>query len=777
LRFARAKRMGKGMKKNAPVKIFITMLLIVAIIGQSFIYAQTARQDLTVTANFKAEEAVAPDAAIEIVFSRTLSPAEKIAVTIDETDLSGLFAPSDNRFVYDPTLMPLPVGESKVTVYLVASNNWKELARFSLKVQEAQKPEEAKPVETPKTEETKPADDQANSEGNKPGEENKPAEKAKTEEQSSTTEEQKTEEPPKKVLFGLEKFDFLPAFTIGMKSQPFQSNFPAENQPADRATFTDVTLTGSAKQEIKQGNFSADANFDFAGSSFKQEALRFGTLGERAPNIDLSSYLMNFQLGKAKVSYGHTSFGNNRHLVSSFSARGVSLNIPLNKHFDLTAGVLNGTSIVGFGNFFGLQKLNHQVQGATLGIELIPKRQNALRLEVTGFNAYIQALSGVSEGRINDAEQSRGFGLRFVTSDNSERFRLEAGYALSRFQNPADTELDPEGNAVPIAPVTRSAHYVETSYQFVKDLKLSASKNLNLTVGFKHELVEPLYKSLGAGAGADQTTQDYSLDGSVGEITFGYGFNHSNDNLRNVPSILKSVTRANRFALALPLTALIGKPDKPSPFLPRLGYNIDITHQFGQGIPVNGGFEIDPSTIPDLVNTNQTFSSTWQFTRFNFEYRYNRSNTDNRQTGAENSDQVAWTHGLTAGFNPLSILSLSVGLNLESANNLELAQINNTKALTLGVNWTPFKNATFAANFSNTIAGDRARVINRNRNTNFDVQFAYNFNLEKSRFKKFGMQSFIRFADTFARSRDFTIDLNNRTRVRILTAGLTFNFF
>lgn len=762
MRHIQVKKASKSLKKFL---VFAFCLLPLAL---PYSFAQEVAQTLTATVNFKSDVALSPDTAIEISLNRTLSANERVAVTIGETDLTVLFTPTENRLVYDAKLMPLPIGESSVTIYLIASGNWKEIAKFPLNVAEAKE-------EKSKTEDQKPKADEIAA-GDKP----------KTDESKKTDEGQKTAEakaepeaspaPTPKVPFGLEKFDFLPAFTVSMKSQPFQSNFPVFNQPTERATFTDWTLTGSAKHEVKQGKFSADANFDFAGSSFKQEALRFGTLGEKAPNVDLSSYLMNFQVGKAKFSYGHTSFGNNRHLVSSFSARGLSINIPINKYFDVTGGVLNGTSIVGFGNFFGLHKLDHQIQGATLGIEFIPKRQNAMRLEVTGFNAYIQALSGVSEGRINDAERSRGFGLRFITSDNSERFKLEAGYALSRFQNPADTELDPDGNAVPIAPVTRSAHYIETSYQILKDLKLSANKNLNLTANFKHEYVEPLYKSLGAGAGADRMTQDYSLDASIGEITFGYGFNHSNDNLRNVPSILKSITRANRFAVALPLTAIIGKPDKPSQFLPRLGYNIDITHQFGAGIPVNGGFEIDLSTIPDLVNTNQTFSSTWQFSKFNFEYRYNRSNADNQQTGREFADQIGWTHGFTFGLNPMTTLSFNVGLNLESQNNLELVQINNTKALTFGVNWQPFKGATFASNFSNTIAGDRAKT-NDNKNTNFDIQFAYNFNLERSKFRKFGMQSFIRFADTFARNRDFTIDLNNRTRVRILTAGLTFNFF
>ncbi len=755
--------------KNTPIKILLAILLMISNFGQGILFAQEAAETLMVTANFKADQTISPETAIEINLNRGLKTSEKIAITIGETDLTSIFTQTENRFVYDSKLLPLPLGETKVTVYLVVANlAWKEIGSFALKVEEVKKAEEIKSTETPKTEEAKPVETAKT-------EESKSAETQTAEDQKPKTEDQ-TAPTPEKVPFGFEAFNFLPSLTLSMKSQPFQSNFPSDTRPTERATSTDFTLTGSVKQEIKKGKITADTNFDFAGSSFKEEALRFGTLGEKAPNIDLSSYLTNFQIGKAKFSYGHTSFGNNRHLVSSFSARGLSVNIPLNKYFDVTGGVLNGTSIVGFGNFFGLQRIDHQVQGATLGIEIMPKRQNAMRLEVTGFNAYIQALSGVSEGRINDAEQSKGLGLRFITSDTSERFKLEAGFALSRFQNPEDKELDPDGNAVPIAPVVRTAHYLEASYQILKDLKLSSTKNLNLTANFKHEFVEPLYKSLGAGAGADRTSQDYSLDASIGEITFGYGFNTANDNLRNVPSILKSITRANRFAVAMPLTALIGKPDKPSQFLPRLGYSIDITHQSGAGIPVNGGFEIDPATIPDLVNTNQTFSSAWQFTKFNFEYRYNRSFADNRQIGVEGNDQIGWTHGFTVGINPLPTLSLSTGINLESSENLELSQINNTKALTLGVNWQPFKGATLAGNFSNTIAGDIAKT-NDNKNSNFDVQFAYNFTREKSKFQKVGMQAFIRFADTFARNRDFLVDTNNRTRVKILNCGLTFNFF
>lgn len=737
-------------KKSNNLIIALILLLLIIFVGQQNLLAQSENETLTATVNFKSDEPLSPATEFEISFNRNFNPTEKIGLTIEKTDVTELFTKTENRLIYNAKLLPLPIGNSSLTVFLIEENGtWKEISRIPLTVQSPNESETS--TEESKSEEAKTEENNT--------------EESKPEDQNTKSEEEK------KSLF-----NFLPTFTIGLKAQPFQTNFPAENRPENRATFTDFTLTGSLKNELDTETVKANSNFDFAGSSFKEEALQFGTKGESAPNVDLASYLVNFQIGNAKFAWGHTSFGNNRHLVSSFSSRGLSFEMPINKRFDVSAGILNGTSLVGIGNFSGLGKIRHQVQGGTFGIEFFPKRQNAMRLEITGFNGYLQALNSVSEGRVNDAERSRGFGLRFITSDNSERFKLEFGYALSRFFNPEDTTLDPEGNAVPLPATIRSASYIEASYQILKDVKLSETKNLNLNFAFKFEIAEPLYRSLGASASADRISHDYALDGSIGEISFQFAHGRFNDNLRNIPSILKSLTRGNRFSLALPLNALFGNSEKPSPFLPRFGYSIDRTHQFGVGIPINGGFEIDLASIPNQINTNQNFSSSWQFERVNFEYTYSRTFADNRQTEFANADQLGYTHGINFGVNPLQILSFNIGLNFDTSNNLELNEINKTKTLTLGWNLQPFKNATFSGNFSNTLSGDAANIVN-NRNANFDVQFAYNFSLEKSKFKKFGMQTFIRFADTFSRNRNFSFDINERTRTKIINAGLTFNFF
>src|SRR5205823_14682343 len=154
--------------------------------------------------------------------------------------------------------------------------------------------------------------------------------------------------------FGFDKSGSLPSLVLAIKSQPAQFDFPASSRPKERATFTDGTLQFSMRNEMTRGRFGAQTSFDFAGSTFQPEALRFGTLGAKAPQIDLSSYLVQFKLGRAKVAIGHTSFGSSRHLVNSFSSRGITVTVPITKRFDFSVAAMNGTSVVGYGNFFGL---------------------------------------------------------------------------------------------------------------------------------------------------------------------------------------------------------------------------------------------------------------------------------------------------------------------------------------------------------------------------------------------------------------------------------------
>jgi hypothetical protein len=734
-----------------------------------------AQNDLSITASFNSQTPLTPDTLIELHLSRPLKTDDgRIAVIINHSDITSLFVIDGTRLVYSPTLVPLPLGSSEVVVYRVGiDGTWREAARFDLQVVKQ------KPAPTPGPLEAKPNIRAANVSANGSGE----AITTDLTMPASTLTPAKPEAAPavpadvrKPRRWGFDKLEYVPSLTLAIKSQPAQFNFPESTRPTERATSTDGTLQFSLRSEMARGRFGAQTQFDFAGSTFQQEALRFGTLGSKAPQIDLSSYLAQFKLGRANVVIGHTSFGTSRHLVNGFSSRGITVTVPITKRFDFSLAAMNGTNVVGYGNFFGLGKSKHQLHSATIGVELLPQRPGSLRLEFSGVSAYIQALNSISQGSVNDVERSKGGSVRLIAADRAGRFKFDGGFARSQYRNPADPLLYQGTNTVAVPFLTRNARYFDVSFDVLRGVSLTKSKQLSLNVAVRHEQVDPLFKSLGASAGADRRQNEVQLSGSLGEISFQAGHARSNDNLRHIASILRSLTRSSQFSVALPAAALWGGTSSTSKFLPRLSYSRSNTHQFGAAIPVNGGFESDPSSVPDQFSTNQSFSAEWQFEKINLGSSYNRSFTNNQQRGRERSDFLNQTMGVRIGFNPTNKLNLNFDLTRDSANDLETTKFSRSWRAGPTVSWNVNRHVTWTAGLSNTIAGDRART-NGSRDTEFETQFAYHLAIERSGLKKVQTQMFIRYADRYARSHDLIFQTSNLTRVKIFNAGLNITLF
>lgn len=711
-----------------PTKLLLALIIL---LQSNVVHGQDT---LSVSAAF--DLPITPNTPIELRLSRAPRVDEgQISVMIGNSDVTSLFIADGTRLTYSPTLVPLPLGESEVVVYLVqVDNTWRELGRFKVKVA-AGVPSSSQPLAP------SPA----------------PA-------------------TPEKRTFGFDKWEFAPSLVLGLKSLPAQFNFPDSARPTERATFNDGTLQFSQRIEMNKGWFGAQTSFDFAGSTFQPEALRFGTLGNKAPDVDLSSYLVQLKLGRAKLDMGHTSLGSSRHLINSFSSRGITLTVPINKRLDVSVGAMNGTNVVGYGNFLGLARDKHQLQSVTVGVELMPKRPGGLRLEFSGVNAYIQALNSFSQGSVNDVERSKGGGIRLVGTDKSERIKFEAGFTRSQYRNPADPLLYQGTNTVAVPFLTRNARYFDLSVDVLRSYSLTKTRQVNLSFQLRHEQVDPLYKSLGASAQADKYQNDFQLSGSVGEITIQASHGRFNDNLKNIPSILRSLTRSKQFSIAMPASALWTGTSNSSVWLPRLSYSWSDTHQFGAAIPVNGEFETDSSSVPNQYSPNHTFSAEWQFKKVNVGYSYNRSFTNNQQFGREFSDFLNQSTGVRVGFNPTSKLNLNFDLARDSANDLEGARLSRTWRVGSTASWTINEAMIWTAGISNTIAGDREQT-NGSRNTEFDTQFSYRLGIDRGELKKVQTKMFIRFADRYARSNDLVFRTTNLTRVQIFNAGLTVTIF
>src|SRR5262245_26403211 len=682
-------------------KVFLLAALVVCAGAGSFDVFSHTSESLQVSASF-ADKQVAADEAIELRLNRPLRKEEgSLALIVGKSDLSALLIVTEKSLRYDPKTLPLPLGESQVILYLVSEKNeWKETARFTLRVGRidgVEGPGVGGPGQGVKDTAKVPEVDSTAAPRSSATDAQPPTPGADT--ASSTKQSQKR--------LGFEKLDLIPSVTVSFKSQTEQSNFPAINRP-ERATFTDLNLQMSFKGDIDRGLFTSQSQFDFVGASFKKEALRFGQLGERAPQVDLSSYLMQFKLGKVRYQVGHFSFGANRHLVNGFSSRGLMVSVPLGNRADFALSAMNGTSIVGYSNFFGVDKSKHRLVGGTLGFELMSKRPGGMRVEASLLDAWLQPVNGFSQGSINDAERSRGAGFRVLASDSAQRFKIDAGISRSTFTSPSDPLLNQGRDVKPFPSITGNARYLDASYDILKGLSLTKQKKVNLSFGFRHEQVDPLYRSLGASTQADKVSNDFSLTGSIGEINAQFTHGRFNDNLGDVPSILKSLTRANTFAVGVPLASILGDAKAPSRLLPRVSYTINLTHQFGAAIPVRGGFEFDPGSIPDQLSTNQSITADWQIENWRLGYRLNHSFQNNQQPGRELSDFANLVNGFTVGIAANRSLDLNFDLNAESANNREAGTIDRTLRLSPSINWRMSKRATLASSLSTTLAGDDA---------------------------------------------------------------------
>jgi hypothetical protein len=739
-------------------------------------FSTTSRaDDLTIRPAFDGKASVTPNEKIELSLSRALQPADgSLAVLIGDTDVTAMLMMEAANVSYTPRL-PLPAGESDVTVWLVsAGNQWKEIARFPLRVAAAATVNGSSGATTDVA--AVPASSNGDVSNNSQSE---PANNAR---------------PTPERRWGFDKIEPIKNVSLNLKSQPGSAAFPVPPAGTVRETFTDLAGQMALGATFTRAAFVWSNQFEMIGSSFQSEALRFGELGQKAPNVDLSSYLVQVQRGASSFALGHVSFGAHRHLINGFSSRGMTAKLALGRRADFTASAVNGTSIVGWSNFFGLNRRKHQILSGALGIELLPARPQGLRIEAAALSGSLLPLNNFSQRTLTDAERSEGGSLRLVASDPQNRVKLDAGFARSRFTNPSDPLLEQGLNVQPVRETTRSARFVDASLVLLRDIELNSQQKANLTFNILHERVDPLFRSVGALAQADRFQNQFELVGAIGEANFTLSHTRFNDNLEDVPSILKSLTRREAMNFNLPLSALIvpfiagkgqangqtnGQSNGQSfQWLPRIGFTVDRVHQFGAFIPINSASR--PDLVPDQISLNYNLSADWQFMKWRLGYQFNRSSQDNRQPGRELADLENLIHGLTIGLILTPALDVNFEINNEQANNFEFRRADRTMRYAVNTNWRMTSRAAFALNLSTIGAGDLARTSS-SRTIEGDAQLSYRLDGEHPVWQRLfanrmQAQFFIRYANRFARMRDLLFVVNSLNKVWTLNTGMNLTF-
>lgn len=673
--------------------------------------AQEVAQVPSVAPGFAVGEWLSSDLAIELLVSPPLDPAAgSLAVFLGETDLTSLFQATPEKLTYRPTAPRLPAGESELVVHFITPDDeWQEIARFPIRVL---------------------------------------------------------------TRGGFEKAALDPKLDLGNEGQVAEDHSPEENRPP-RETFQDVTAnTGFTTVHARNG-WTVQSQLNVVGVSRREKALRFGEEGEDAPKFDLSDYRVDVEKGIARASLGHVSFGGNRHLIDGFGSRGGTLALRLGSRVDLTAALLHGTSIVGWSHFTGIDRRQHRMGGATLGLEAFPSRPGALRLEAAALTGSILPLTGFTQGAVNDAEESRGWGLRLVAATPGQRGRIEAGYSRNRFDNPEDPLLSQGSELVEVRATTRGGRYLEASYDVVPAWSITPSVQGRLGVAYRHERVDPLYRTIGAFVQADRSNHVVEIQGGVGELSLQLSHQRTRDNLDDVPSILITRGRDYTASLSVPVAFVFGQRSRPF-WLPFMSYRWQRTHQKGDGVPDNSG--TSPTFVPDQVSAVHGLGLDWQGGRWRASYRIDRSSQDNRQPEREQADNTNRAQGLSLSFAPFPSLDTSLDVSFERAENKEIDRIDRTRRVGMSADWRLTTSTSLGARWSLT-DGEDDQHLRENRASDLSAQAIQRLDVLRIAGRPLPGQAYFRFGRQTSRFLDQEFEVDDSRRAWTANTGLNLTVF
>jgi hypothetical protein len=557
-------------------------------------------------------------------------------------DITALFTQKGTKLTYQSKAFPLPSGEHEVVVHLVNETGWQELGRFPLRVLTPQ---------------------------------------------------------------GLERASLGASAALNTTGQIADGQRGAAS-PSSGPDFRDAQVTLGMRSTHARSAWSVETEQNLVGVTDRQQALRFGELGAEAPVLDLADYRIAIERAGAKLTIGSGTLGANRHLISSFGSRGVTLGVNRGPA-SLSLGMLGGSSVVGWSDLLGVGRPAHRVTGASVGVELVPRVPGALHVDVTAMHGSLQPRSGFSQAALNDAERSSGLGVQVSASTPSQRFRLTGGVARSRFGNPEDPLLSGGDSTVQVKTTSRSARYLESTVGLLQNARLPGNVTANLALGWNHERVEPLYRSVAASSRPDLLSNSFNATGSLGALAIQVSHARSSDNLEGVPSILKTLTRSNAVNVAAPLAELLGMHGA-SAWMPMFSVGISRHHQFGAGVPVNAGFTA--ADVPDQVSNLLNASWQWQGNGWRASYQVNRSLQDNRQEGRERSDAAALAQSIGFGKTLWSRVDIGVDISAEAQENRELSITSNTRRIGFNGSWRPATQTNISASVSTTTGQDTPRT-------------------------------------------------------------------
>ena len=662
---------------------------------------------ITLSASFPSDRFISADTPIAFTLTRPIGSTDgRLALVVGGLDVSALAERSPTTITYRPRAVRLPSGESEAVVYLVNGQAWTELARVPLKVLAAG---------------------------------------------------------------GFTSAVTKPSTAITMKGQLAEGHSDEAPEP-ERATYQDLTLSAGLQSAHVRGGWALRTQSNYLGVSRREEALRYALEQDDAPRLDLADYTVQLERGRAAFGLGLVSTGSNRHLVNAFASRGVSATVR-GSVANLSVAAVNASSIVGWNNFSGLDNGDHRVYSATLGLELRPKRPGALHLDATVLDGSLLPQTSFTQGAVVDAERSSGGGVQLSASTPSQRLRAAAGVSRSRFANPnRDPELGDSAALVPIQRETRGARYVELNATLLQNAKIPKLFATTLNAGYRHERVDPLYRSVAAFVQADRLQHAFDLGGSLGALSVQVSHTRGGDNLDRIASVLTTRQRASTAVASAPMADLFGVR-RHAGLWPQVAYGLNRTHQFGVGLPANSDFSA--THVPDQVSVVHDASASWQLRQWRLQYRFNHSDQDNRQVGRDRADLAGTASIVTLGVSVGTTVDLSLDASDERQSNRELVQTTRVRRVGGTVTWRPTPLTTLTAFTSASVSSDAASTSNAdNGEHRFELARAFDLWRTPGSGGSRG-QLFLRYANQSSSLRQLTVQTPDVVPIRTVRDSWT----
>ncbi len=597
--------------------------------------AQTAAPN-AITASFSGKT-IAPSDTVSLTFTEAINAGDgQFAVVVGTEDLTANFrwvSPTQLDGVF--AAMPLPSGTNTLKIFKIADGNqWQEIGQLEISVAAANTSGAKVPV-------------------------------------------------------------FKPTLIVGIKSQLAEAHSATATPPA-RETYTDLTTQASLQTEHGDADWTLKSQLNVVGSSFRPEAVDYGNQLNNAPKLDVANYLVEAsfknQYGITSAGLGHIQAGNNPLLANGIGNRGLVLSHKFGERADISAAFQNGNAIVGGLNPFGLNDNEHRLNTVSAGFEVL-ERTGGLRLEATSFSGTIKPKLTTGVATLQDAEESRGYGLRAKAQNTEATLRADIAYARSTYTPKGDSIL----NILPGPATSGNSWYADVAYDLLKNAALSPDYPLSLTVQGKHEYASFGFKTLGVGAAPDFEANTLALNATLGVITSALQFTQRADNVNNNPVFLKNRSKGYNLTLGLPLAQVIDKA-KPPLWAPTISFNHGRTHNYADTAFIPSGQTL--ANLSNVFATTQGMGLNWTVNKLTLGYQLTRSLQDNEQLGMERMDLSTTGHAVTTAYAATDKINLTGGIGQTGSLAKDTGVKRSGNSLQGGVNWLFGDRYTFTTNLS-----------------------------------------------------------------------------